>query len=238
MSLTNWSLDEIAMRCKEETEKFRQRLQNDTKYCYELCRRALHLNQNDAFTEMFRTYERIVKQWVYRTGYFAHVDEEADLFVADAFTRLYEHLLGERFLGFKTIQAILAYLRACAFSAVQDYWRKLFPLIYIVEEDELEGEESLIDYFSLYKIVELKTLWEYIESLLPDEATRRLARYCYQFNLKPSAIVELESTWGDERDVSVARQYIRRILSRDDDLRDWLGGVADEDDPDDLAPVS
>ncbi|MBI5928331.1 MAG: hypothetical protein HY862_03430 [Chloroflexi bacterium] len=229
MRLTTWSNDDLFRRCQEETEKFRHQADNDTAYCYELLRRALETEDNDAFRCIYQTYESTVQRWVYRTPYFTQVDEEVEFFVNGAFTRLFEQLHGPRFLDFKNVQSILAYLNACTFSAVQDYWRKLFPSIATESDSNQEEDSNPQDPFSLDTIIEGQALWDYIQRVLPDESMRKLAYYCYQLDLKPTEIQALDPRWGTPHDVTVARQRLRRFLRKDKHLAEWLG-LTDESD--------
>src|SRR5690242_4220015 len=106
MDIKRLSLDAIAQRCEEETANYRRKLAADTQYCFELFRRALEDQAQDAFTALFQIYQPQCARWVRGFDGFADTDEPTpDGFVSEAFARLFRDLRGEKFTHFPNLAA-------------------------------------------------------------------------------------------------------------------------------------
>src|SRR5262245_51124329 len=127
MSLAALSLDQLAQRCVEETDKFNRRQSNDPQYCFELLRRALAEGAAEAFTSAYQIYERQVLKWVYGHSGFAETGESADFFARSALSTFYFALRGPKFARFPALQHVLAYLKLCVHTAIAQYLRDQGP---------------------------------------------------------------------------------------------------------------
>lgn len=216
MSLTlNLSVAELAGHCAEETEKFLRRLANDPQYCFELMRRALAEESDEAFTHIYQVYERPVTSWVYHHSRFALTGESAEFFTSAAFRAFHAALRGPKFDRFPTLAAVLGYLKMCVHSSIAQYLR---------DEERaattpLDDVGEIAEMPDLGEAAEAGELWGYICRLLPDERDRLLARCAFAQGLKPREIVAAFHTqWSSEREVSVALYRIRRVLRSDPEL--------------------
>jgi hypothetical protein len=218
MTAANLSLDELAQHCAEETQKFTHSLSNDPQYCFELLSRALLDGLSDAFTHIYRIYEKQVVSWVYNHSRFIETGEEANYFASAALSNFYFALRGRKFAQFTSLPQALAYLKLCVHTSIAQYIRDQRPTITTPLEDSPELAYSPDPAAS----ISASELWEHICLLLPDERDRVLAHCVFVQHLKPTQIVTAyPAEWKLEREVSVALQRIRRILRKDGELRQW-----------------
>jgi hypothetical protein len=215
MSVSQLSVDTLAQRCAEETEKFSRRQSNDPQFCFELFRRALVDGVEDAITRLFQIYERQLRQWVHNHSGFVHTGEDADFFVGAAMRTFYFALRGPKFERFPSLPQVLQYLKTCVHTAIAQYIRDQQPSATTPIDDATEVAHTP----DLGNRADAAELWAYIVRLLPDERDRSLARYVFLQDLKPRQIVALyPQQWGNERDVSVALYRVRRTLRNDPEL--------------------
>lgn len=219
MAVAHLSVDEIAQRCAEETDKFNHRQPSDAQYCFELLRRALGDESNEAFARVYQVYERQVMSWVYSHSRFSQTGEDAEYFAGAALRTFYFALRGPKFEKFPSLPQVLLYLKLCVHTAIAQYIRDQQPTI-TTPIDEVGEIAHTPD---LGTRADAADLWAHIARLLPEERDRQLARYVFMQDLKPRQIVAAYPTqWRDEREVSVALYRVRRTLRGDADLRRWL----------------
>ncbi len=224
MTEKSLSVEELARRCAEETDKFNHRHSNDPRFCFELLRRALAEDQPEAFTYVYQTYERQVIGWVYSHSRFAQTGESAEFFAYAAMRKFYFALRGEKFNRFPDLPRVLTYLKSCVHTEVMQYLRDhQSSSLTLTAADEVE---QLSDLNTQVFITEI---WARIQALLPDERDRQLARCAFFQDLKPRQIVTaFPLLWSNERDVTLALYRIRRVLRNDSTLRQLLGQPADD----------
>jgi hypothetical protein len=214
--LTSLSNDDLAHRCAEETEKFNSRQENNPEFCFELMRRALADESDDAFTRVYQIYERQVLNWVYSHTRFAQTGESADFFASSAIRTFYFALRGEKFERFPSLPQVLAYLKMCVHTAIAQYLRDQQPTALT----PLDSVSEVSHTINLDSGIDAAELWAYICHLLPDDRDRLLARCVFLLDLKPRQIVtEHPAQWRNEREVSVALYRIRRVLRGDGELQ-------------------
>lgn len=211
---------ELAQRCGEETAKFTRRVDNDPQFCFELLRRALAEQSDEAFTQVYRVYEPLVTGWVYRHSRFALTGESPDYFVSGAFRAFYLALRGERFARVPTLAAALGYLKTCVHTEIIQHLRGRKAELTVSAEEVPEGAAEP----DLGARVQAEELWAHLCRLLPDERDRLLARCAFALGLKPRQIcVAYPAHWPSERAVSVALYRLRRILRADPELATLAG---------------
>jgi hypothetical protein len=216
------SVDELVRRCAAETDKFARRQPHDPQFCFELLRRAFVDGSPDAFTHVYRTYERLALNWVYSHSRFAETGESADYFARLALASFYFALRGPKFHQFSGLPQVLKYLKACVHSAIAQYLRDERPDSAVALETQNEpGYEP-----DLGEQAETSELWRHIVRLLPDERGRLLARCAFVLGMKPRQVVAAyPSIWASEREVTVALYRIRALLRQDPELRMRAGLV-------------
>jgi hypothetical protein len=218
------SVDALAGRCAEETERFRRREPSDQQFCFELLRRALADGVHEAFARAYAIYDRQVLTWVYSHRGFAQTGEEAEFFARSALSSFYFALRGPRFARFPALPQVLAYLKLCVHTAIVQYLRDQRP----ADSEPLVGDADAAYSPELGQGVDAAELWAQIRRLLPDERDRLLARFVFLQDLKPRQVVAAApGRWADEREVTLASYRIRRLLRADPALR-RLAGLDDE----------
>jgi hypothetical protein len=224
-SIAHIPLDDLTQRCVEETEKFNRRQPNDPQFCFELLRRALAEGISEAFTHVYRVYERQALRWVYSHSRFEQTGESADFFARSALSNFYFALRGAKFERFAELPQVLAYLKLCVHTAIIQYLRDQQPSIIIPLDDV--GEAAYTP--DLATRADAAELWAHIERLVSDERDRLLARCIFILDLKPRQIVAAyPAHWRDEREVSVNLFRLRRKLRSDAELRQRVGLAPDE----------
>jgi hypothetical protein len=222
MNPVDVSLDDLAQRCAEETSKYVRQIENDSRYCFELFRRALVERIPDALARIYEIYQPLLLGWVRRHKQFPLTDETAEYFGTLAFRNFYFAIGGARFSHFDNLAKVLAYLKSCVFTAVAQYARDKKP------GDLLPPDIDVPVRYNPTAGVEADELWQYICSLLPDAHDRLLARCVFILDMKPREIVsQYPDIWLEERKVTVAMQRIRRTLHRDRRLRSWFEADSD-----------
>lgn len=220
MSTATLSVDDLAQRCAEETDKFNRREQNDAQFCFELLRRALAEGLDEAFTRVYQVYERQVLNWVHKHNRFAQTGESAEFFAGTAMRTFYFALRGPKFERFPSLQPILAYLKTCVHTAIVQYIRDQQPTA-SVPLDNLDDAAEAPD---LGVRADAAELWKHVAALLTDERDLLLARCVFLQDLKPRQIIAaFPGRWKDEREISVALYRIRRVLRGDSELRRRAG---------------
>lgn len=232
MDVSQLSLDEVAQRCEEETANYWQKLAVDTRYCFELLRRALEDQVQDAFTYVFRIYQPQCARWALGVSGFENTNEPSpDVFVSEAFAKLFRDLRGEKFRQFDALPAVLLYLKKCVVTSILQQLRRRHP-------DEIEsGREADVEEVqaegAFESAVEYEQTWARVCHVLPNQDDQNLADYRYRQNLKPAEIAHLHpAQWPSAREVSVALQRISRILRKDRELR-AMAGLRPNDEYDD-----
>jgi hypothetical protein len=220
MTHAGFSIDDLARRCAEETEKFNRRQLHDTQFCFELLRRALADGVPEAFVHVYQIYERQVLNWVYAHNRFDQTGESAEFFAASALSAFYFALRGAKFDRFPALPQVLLYLKLCVHTAIAQYIRDQQPSA----ATPLDDASAIAHTPDLGTQAAAAELWVHICRLLPDERDRMLARCAFLQDLKPRQIVEAyPAQWSNEREVSVALYRIRRILRNDSELRRRAG---------------
>ncbi|MCC6188972.1 MAG: hypothetical protein IT318_08050 [Anaerolineales bacterium] len=223
MAAASLPLDELANACAEQTQRYSRRRPSDPIHCFELLRRALAEGSPEAFTYVYRIYERQVLIWVHLHPRFEQTGESAEFFANAALNRFYFALRGQKFSQFASLAQVLAYLKACVHSGIAQHIRdhEKLPVL------PLEEAWAAADPEDVDAELQAAELWQHICRCLPDDRDQHLARCAFVLNLKPKAIVAAHpAVWRSEREVSLALYRLRQVLRSDPELRQRLGRPA------------
>ena len=218
MDIDTFKVEDLAIRCAEENAKFFQKMAHDTRYCFELFRRALEDRIQQALENVREIYQPQLLRWVMSHPLFDMTGETAEYFSSIAFSQFYFALLESKFHRFPTLAHLMAYMKMCVHSAVAQYVRDYRPdsSVPLMEMDFPVSTNQFAD-------VQAEQLWEHICRLLPDKNQRLLARCAFIFEMKPSDIAQLyPKHWSNNREVSVALYRIRQILRNDPEIQNWI----------------
>jgi DNA-directed RNA polymerase specialized sigma24 family protein len=215
----------LMRRCGVESERFYTDQPHDTRFAYELFRRALVERDEMAWQYIYGHYSPLVERWVRRCGAFARTGESCEFFVVLAFTKFWRAINADRFNSFTNLAALLHYLQMCANCAVIDNVRAQARNGALVEE-------ALSAMHMLYRSpdeeamdrVTREEFWKYISKQLHDEAERVVVFSSFIMGLKPGDIChQRPDLFPCVNDVYNTKRSVIGRLSRDQQLRRMLG---------------
>jgi hypothetical protein len=215
-------LQTLSEQCRQDTIQYKRSAAAPSNNCFELMRRALADDNNQALTYLYVNYRQLILNWIHQHPGFAATGEEADYFMSGAFANFYFALRKDRFQKFATLAQALQYLKACVHTIIMQYIRKHRLAYTALDDDWTTGTEPDFD-----QIFRIGAIWERICQLLPNEQDQKLAHLLFVQDRKPA---EIAAAFPDEydtpRSVSIGRQRIVRTLREDDKLRELLGASA------------
>ncbi len=222
-------LDFLAKKCRDETQKFYQGLVNDTRYCFELLRRAYGDLVEQALLHVYKIYLPMLVYRAQHHGLFYASCQDAEYFGRLALTRFYNANHGETFLRkFKKLESVIAYLYMCLHSVIVHDVRTNASTVSVDDNENLISGDTLDESH-----LDAQDLWKHIRSLLTDTKDIQLAYLRFVLAMTPAEIMlSYPDVWENERAISVALQRIRRKLRNDLSLRN-LAGLDPNPDPSD-----
>lgn len=229
-ALFTLSLASIAQRCQQESERFFHQAENDTRYCYEIFRRAISEQTSDAWSFIYSQYEPLVSSWVEQHTNFASSNEEPAYFVNRAFEKMWSALSAEKFTNFPDLKSLLRYLKLCTHSVIIDYarardhLRRATPL---PADNQDEGSDKYgdagIEADILDELVQ-KQFWGRIQQRLKSDDEMRVLYYRFALDLMPREIcVRFPEEFPDVKEVYKMLQKILDRLGRDPELKKFIG---------------
>jgi DNA-directed RNA polymerase specialized sigma24 family protein len=219
----------LAHRCAQETQRFFQRLAHDTRYCFELFRRAICGRNQQAWHLVYRQYEPLIAGWVRRHAAFPAVAEEVPFFVNRALEKMWSALTPARFEAFPDLPSLLRYLQMCVHSVLIDEVRRAEPALLLddlpLAAHSLSGSSSP-DQQALDDL-QRRELWQAVEARLQTEQERRVLYASFVLGLKPREIcAQFSTTFRDVHEVYRVKENLLARLRRDTQLQDLLRGGA------------
>jgi hypothetical protein len=217
-------IDALIRRCVVESDRFYRGQPHDTRFVYELFRRALVEGDQVAWEYIYAHYSGLVESWVRRSGAFASSGESSEFFVALAFTRFWRAISPERFTAFPTLPSLLHYLQLCTGSVVIDSvraqsWSEMLPEEAIPLERSLQTapDEEAIEH------VNRQEFWSYLDTQLSDEAERTVVFDFFVLGMKAGDIYERRrDLFSSVKDVYNVKRNVLGRLSRSSELRQLL----------------
>ena len=211
----------LMRRCLAESDRFYRGRSHDTRFAYELFRRAIVEHNEVAWEHIYAHYSSLVESWVRRSGAFAGSGESSEFFVGAAFTKFWRAMSPERFATFPALAALLQYLQLCTSSVVIDSVRSQ-SWSEMVSDDALpigQLPQAAADEQALERVERIE-FWNTINDLLNDDAERAVVVGSFVLGLKPGEI------YSDRPDLfenvgavyNIKRNVLTR-LSRNGELR-------------------
>lgn len=214
-------LSTLMHRCATESERFYRGQQHDTRYSYELFRRALVERNEAAWEQLFHHYSGLVEGWVRRNGAFTSSGESSEFFVVGAFTKFWRAITPERFDSFPTLASLLHYLQLCTTSVVIDSvrtqsWSEMVPeetLNPALTPQHSPDEEAV-------NRVHREEFWRIIDAQLHDEIERVVVYSSFVLGLTPRAIfARWNNLFNSVNDVYNVKRNVLGRLGRNSQLR-------------------
>jgi hypothetical protein len=213
----------LIRRALVESERFYRGQPHDTRFSYELFRRALVEGSEIAWEAIYAHYSPLVESWVRRSGAFASSGESSEYFIGAAFTRFWR-AISKRFEQFPTLGSLLHYLQLCAGSVVIDSvraqsWAEMLP-----EEAVPFGHASQVSPDEeAMKRVNCEEFWSYINAQLNSDAERVVVFRSFVLGMKPGDIYSKhQDLFQSINDVYNVKRNVLGRLSRNPELRRLL----------------
>ena len=208
----------------QEMGKYRRKEPSDDRYCLEIFRRAVKLQNNEAWDALQALLSESIRLWFARHPYRGAVlrcEPVEQNYIDDTFRRFW-HAVSDQRLLFSSLASAMSYLHMCLNCAVMDTLRAYarpreeyipdygYPNEPVAEDSYYEGE-----------------LWDVIKSLLPGVREQRVAFLLFQCNLKPREIVRYcPGEFSGEGEIyRMKRNIMERILRNSDKIRWRLEGT-------------
>ncbi|MCB9159786.1 MAG: sigma-70 family RNA polymerase sigma factor [Caldilineaceae bacterium] len=214
------SLDAVAGRCAQETQKFLAKQGSESAYCFELFRRALELRDEHAWEHVYHQYQDLVASWISAHSELRKTGEDLHFFVNQAFINFYRVLQSPgKFARFASLSALLSYLRACAHSAVRDEARKhTIPEVELPDYVEMSSDEDvqvmILDSEMQGALVNL------IGARLKSRKEEVILESCFGLDLKPREVYQRYADLFDsQQEVYRVKQNLLERLRRDTELQ-------------------
>lgn len=187
-------LSSLARRALAESRRFYRHEEYDSRFAYELFRRALVERDDGAWGMIFEQYAPLVEHWVRRTGAFTVSGETSDYFVSAAFTRFWRAIPAERFSSFPSLASLLNYLRRCASCVVIDSARSQ-SFADLLPEESVNWNDQRLGHADeeATERVSRGEFWRLIDALLIGEAERVIVRCSFLLGMKPG---DIYAEWG------------------------------------------
>jgi hypothetical protein len=218
-------LNELARSCAQQTLLFFQRLESDTRYCFEIFRRAIVEKDQQAWTLLHELYHDQLQRWVRRHPSFTACHEDEAYFASRALEKFWQAVPPAQFARFPDLKYLLSYLQMCVNSAIGEHVRASARAKYEVDLTEAEdhaSDEVVEDGILARK--QGKELWRLIVERLNDPKEIRVAYDSFLLDLKPGEIFDRNpGMYESTREIYRIKENILSRLRRDSELLNWVG---------------
>ena len=221
-------LAELSARCKEETDLFQTRQDNDTRYCFELFRRAICNQDQFAWAMICKQYETLIANWwINPHRGFKSSGEDVGQIINRTFEKFWNAITPEKFGKFSDLSSLLRYLKLCVHSVIVDHNRLAEqPSLYLSDgEERIKSkdtnplpEEVVIDREFRQEF------WEWINAQFNSEKERLVVYGSFSLNLKPKEIHnKFRNKYNNIDEIYATKQNILARLRRNPELQKFLG---------------
>ena len=223
--LRDMSMNDLALQCEQETNRYFKRQAFDSGYCFELFRRAIQDRSKSAWDFICVQYQALVTAWVTQHYAFESTREDAEFFVNGAFGKISGTITPEKFSHFSDLGFLLQYLKMCVHSVIMDYTRTVdYTALHNWDEatEEESGEpspeEQTIDH------ADRQRLWQLIRDRLHDEKERIVIHGSFVLDLKPQDLfAHFPGAFESVDEIYRIKQNVIARLRRDSEFRKLLG---------------
>jgi len=221
------NLADLAKRCGQETDLYFTRQDSDSRYCFELFRRAILDKDMDAWRMIITQYQSLVARWVdkwfSKHPDFSSTHDEAQDFIAQAFERFWVSFTPAKLEKSQSLAAILRYLQMCVNGAITDTWRKLRYLQIERENTEDEQEYSKPDP-TPEDVLQVSEFWQLIKKKSKDSKEYIVVYASFSLGLSPREIlVEYPGIFKDIHEIYQCKANLLDRLERDEEIKGFVG---------------
>lgn len=225
-ALATLDLPTLMQHCATESERFYRGQEHDTRFSYELFRRALVERDEGAWEELYRHYSGLVEGWIRRCAAFSSSGESCEYFVVGAFAKFWRAISPERFAAFPSLASLLQYLQLCATSVVIDNVRANSWSGTLLEETlTLERNPGKSPDEEAMHRLDREEFWRFIDAQLHSETERVVVYGSFVLGLTPRAIqARHPDLFATVNDVYNVKRNVLGRLSRNQQLRQLIAG--------------
>jgi DNA-directed RNA polymerase specialized sigma24 family protein len=238
IALEQFSLTELEVRCRQETQRFRQQQISDTRYCLEIVQRALRLVPN-APTPTFADNEaRELLISIYTSHIEANINRQAQRVVSpeDVVQQVWLRFwsAASRGLHFASLEEALSYLKRATITTLieeQRQQRRRYRDESLQQHLELVGEGATVDLsIDLFADHVRQKFRERCRLLIPDALEYRIFVLRYGVGMPPREIarelaaegIKLREREPTPRLVSDVLERVFQRLRQDPDIHDLI----------------
>jgi RNA polymerase sigma factor (sigma-70 family) len=224
--LQQMSVGGLAQRCAQETDLYFTHQDYDSRYCFELFRRAIQNNDQHALEAVIVQYQPLVARWVdkWMDKYpdLTSFHEETQDFIAQAFERFWISFTPAKFDRSHSLAAVLRYLQMCVNGAITDAWRKA-RRIRLEQESRDEEQESSESDPTPEDILQKAEFWQLIRKKARDPKEYIVVYAFFHLNLLPREILaEYPGEFKDIKEIYQHKANFLERLGRDDEFKDFF----------------
>jgi hypothetical protein len=225
IKLKQMVIEDLAYQCAQETTLYFRHLEHDTRYCFELFRRAIEEKSKAAWDLICRQYETLVTGWVNQHYAFRATREDAEYFVNGAFGKISSTITADKFESFPDLGYLLRYLKMCVHSVIMDYTRKAdYTALYDLDEADRQKSSDPLPEEQAIEQMDSQTFWKLLQARLHDNKERGVIEGSFILQLKPQEICEhYRSLFSNVDEVYQVKQNVISRLRRDAEFRKLLG---------------
>lgn len=211
------SVKTIVDGCEQEAKKPRE---EEVGYCFELFRRAIEEQDNQAWEALQTQYGRLIHSWIHSRMPNTLSNEEREDLIQDTWTNFYSSLTKHSIplsKNFRHVGALLNYLSKCVLTSMIDYQRRLAKHKRLQKRLEMETEKwySAPDASVLEQIAEqkrIRAIREWINKNVTDPKEQLVLSCSFETGLKPK---EIYDRYPDMfKNVQTVYRVKERILKR------------------------
>jgi DNA-directed RNA polymerase specialized sigma24 family protein len=225
INLRHLAVADLAHKCAQETDLYFNHHDYDSSYCFELFRRAIRNNDEQALKVVIDQYQPLVARWVdkwmVKHPNFPWVNDEAQDFVAQAFERFWISFTPAKFDKSQSLAAVLRYLQMCVNGAITDAWRKLRRLQLeqelMDEEQEFSGPDSTPE-----DLLQKDEFWQLVKKKSKDPKEYTVVYASFSLALSPREILaEYPGVFSDIKEIYQCKANLLDRLERDEEIKDF-----------------
>lgn len=240
MTPQQMKISALTTRCSQELDNFLHDRDSDSRYGYELFRRALQQHDQLAWMAVLGVYENMVSNWVRQHPKFPIANEETTYFVNRAFERLWRNvaLKEGKFDRFPNLPRILQFLKMCVNAAIIDDGLKLPPsgtVDPLPDHDHHSSRHFRVE-ISLTQQLNTSLFWQLIDAKLQNNKEKTVIYASFLHGMKPREIyAEYSNMFDSARQVGNIKSNALRRLARIPSFEELLREFIEESDEDQAA---
>lgn len=220
----------IMRRCAQESDQFFRRQSHDSRFCFEIWRRAILERSQHAWELIYTQYRPLVSSWVTRHPSFHASGEEVEYFVNCAFEKLWSALTPDKFPLFPDLKALLRYLQMCVHSAIVDHMRSNAHIALSLRPEQCAHTDTRAApgaAADLHDIVQRREFWGWLKHRLHNDKERQVVYGSFFLALKPRELhQQFHDLFRDVAEVHRVKENVLARLRRDPELRSFFGDDA------------